>query len=176
MEESEKSEWGVFFASGLLKSMAVPFIFLTCFCIVVLLILPLMTVVSSVEVPQSGNSAWWIYMLCMLVMIVNFSISTGFIKMSEIIKANYIAPKLRKSPKSHLYELVDNLFSLMAVVLIIGAALGLPALFFLSSVEEFNYPLSENLILLLVILFAGCFCVVIRKHILRASWWRISQH
>lgn len=175
MEKSESSEKGVIFASGLLKIIAVPFILLNCICIVVLLILPLMTVASNLEVPQSVISELWIYMLCMLVMVVNFIISMGFIKMSEMMKANYIAPKLRKTPKSHLYELVDNLFSLMAIVLIIGASLGLFAAFFLSWVEEFNYSLSENLTFLLIILFAGCLCVVIRKHILRASWWRVSQ-
>ncbi|MGJ8658035.1 MAG: hypothetical protein ACSHX6_16425 [Akkermansiaceae bacterium] len=174
MDDSEKVDRGAIIAATLLQIFCAPFILVT---VIVALLLGFVPFIMAIEGTGSvrGSSGvinrLYVYGIFMTVLIVFYSVSTGMMKMAEMIKAAH-SMRGSKSAKSMLYEFTDNLLVLVSLELILGGVMGAIVAVIQLNTLPANAFIMDICYVLLILLILGASCVFIKNYILGLDWWR----
>ncbi len=171
MDEREKSDRGVVFAATLLQIITAPFIVITAIAIIVLFFVPFILTTKAFTSSMEVEEAFFIYAICFIVFVLSYVFSNVMMMMADTMKATHLLTENRKTPKSLLYDLLNNLFSLIALELIIGGMMGGFSAFALHDTLQRKFNLTEVLLFLAIIISMGFGCIYLRKLIMNLSWW-----
>ncbi len=176
MDERVKSDGGVIFAAILLQLIAAPFILITLIAVIGLLFVPFMIATANTAADMTivhlMAHRLGIYAMCMIAMVICYIVSNSMMIMAKMMKANHMVSKHRQSPKSCLYELVDNLLIIIGLELIIGSVLGVFFIYIHGEMKKQSFQLDQVSLFLVTLVIAGIFIFLIRAFLLKNKWWR----